>query len=1183
MAKDRGGYTIYGVNMTAADIISRSDIGTGTDNGFDVALFEDINMSDIQSVLGETSNNLGDLIDSSSVSQYSQFKSTAGKYDIGDFAGYNHEAKRPEIKFPNLPEADPLYITGINCDPSTLGEYYIINLGELEREDPSPGIHVFDVKISDNSIIKVEPKLPLKRDDVKKESAENVYVQNDNEELIIYPLQNSTEDIDFIAVSLANTADDAPGIPDRFGAITPMNILGGASWFFATSSTDETDTSLGGGDCPDYDDKNLRRIRQFMDNNCVYVHAGVVDTYIVEDYHFLTTSDTPIKFTKINPGVRYRLDYQLSIEFNAPAIEQAPSISDNSLDYNGDFNLQVFRLSDDTPISDVYTIHLEGTIPGDQMHEIESDPGNNISTLFCKMDNVLDFQNVIINGDPNATEPYDIYVKIEVDNFHNGFETSAVTASNCGFPCSQTDTFVSTMRFISGNPAGYFYNIPLGNIGMVALLEELEEITETITKTVTTNAHFYYPYYRNAGFWSFNGVLGEHLGINNPIFESDSQYPLKFVDDTPFVDGTQSLDITPLIEGPLPVAIPSGGLQPRYDYFSMAVWIKRDPSVPMVMPAIYYIGESTAGDDLMFSISSTGGLMFWYERATPDGSITQEFRCTTDFSWFNEFEWHHVGFVVDFRNVGDPQLSPTDLLKIYVDGHETTWTIAANSLSLLPVFDGTLISLGHNKTDFLNGYMVGFGFWNTKLTDFDFKWLYNQKSPALPDKPMGLTFENTTGADVSVTLPISGSNLNAFVYTANGKIPTNYKTENPTITLLEGTTKMYISGIVKNINFDGVNAAQYLTTINSLGVTGLITGENSFANCTNLQYANLATIDQNIDLKITRNMFANDTGLEQVYTYMSEYDSKMNNLYNMEAMFSGCRNLYIMAMSGWDLTTEDPILNRFMLDCSGYIGTIPGSVFWENTEIVEHEDAFKGCINAYNYDEVPEDWGRLPLLNTPTITTFNGENATLSVYWEDTNTDEVGYAIEVDGNYHELPANTTTYSEVVERPPDLRTFRVRAIGDGDNNTDSEWSQMYTATITPAMPANKYVAYNTYVDVEDSSSDFINVINEILPMDPNATAILMKVAINVDTASLDNKWSIHAYFEGSNPLDEPYRNYKDGPRRYESGLPYEATVNNVLTWKQPVPSNNRFLVDVKRDAGDQCTWIYYAIIVEYLYD
>jgi hypothetical protein len=78
------------VNNDVGDITNYNDVN----KIFDVS---NITTSNVRNVLGESNNNVGQLCQSANINEYALFRpeSSSPPYNLGDFGGYNHEAKAP--------------------------------------------------------------------------------------------------------------------------------------------------------------------------------------------------------------------------------------------------------------------------------------------------------------------------------------------------------------------------------------------------------------------------------------------------------------------------------------------------------------------------------------------------------------------------------------------------------------------------------------------------------------------------------------------------------------------------------------------------------------------------------------------------------------------------------------------------------------------------------------------------------------------------------------------------------------------------------------------------------------------------------------------------------------------------------------------------------------------------------
>ena len=141
-------------------IISRSDIGNLTDNGDGTIDATGIDSMDIRNLLGEDTNNLGQLCLSSKVNMWALFKpgrvsydsngnvfhdkpdgGASDPYEYGDFLGYNHDAQKPEVNGSNQ---------AYHEDDSTITIFIAFSQEEFNW-DEMPNVGYFYVVIKDGS------------------------------------------------------------------------------------------------------------------------------------------------------------------------------------------------------------------------------------------------------------------------------------------------------------------------------------------------------------------------------------------------------------------------------------------------------------------------------------------------------------------------------------------------------------------------------------------------------------------------------------------------------------------------------------------------------------------------------------------------------------------------------------------------------------------------------------------------------------------------------------------------------------------------------------------------------------------------------------------------------------------------------------------------------------------------
>ena len=101
-------------------------------------------------------------------------------------------------------------------------------------------------------------------------------------------------------------------------------------------------------------------------------------------------------------------------------------------------------------------------------------------------------------------------------------------------------------------------------------------------------------------------------------------------------------------------------------------------------------------------------------------------------------------------------------------------------------------------------------------------------------------------------------------------------------------------------------------------------------------------------LKTMAETFANCDSLEELPSVNCE------NLESMRSTFAGCDSITNIPEGFWDNCPNVTDVRGLFRNCTGITGRVPE--LWKIERITEYEGCFEGCINAENYDDIPDDW-----------------------------------------------------------------------------------------------------------------------------------------------------------------------------------------------------------------------------------
>lgn len=120
---------------------------------------------------------------------------------------------------------------------------------------------------------------------------------------------------------------------------------------------------------------------------------------------------------------------------------------------------------------------------------------------------------------------------------------------------------------------------------------------------------------------------------------------------------------------------------------------------------------------------------------------------------------------------------------------------------------------------------------------------------------------------------------------------------------------------------------------------------STFNGCTALKKA------QDINsttLKTMAETFANCDSLEELPSVNCE------NLESMRSTFAGCDSITNISEGFLDNCPNVTDVRGLFRNCTGITGRVPE--LWNIERIIEYDGCFEGCINAENYDGIPDDW-----------------------------------------------------------------------------------------------------------------------------------------------------------------------------------------------------------------------------------